>query len=131
MKFREYTHLYVATDGRYSKIGVSDNIEKRKPRAIRYIDGRINTAVPRIVKHWCRQDAAHLELFIVQSLTYLAVAGQEWFDITPDGLIEAVEKQIWYIDIGRKDPSIRRPTSFNPEFTKVVRTEGLIRYQGW
>lgn len=79
MKFREFTHLYVATDGRYAKIGASDNIETRKPRPIRYIDGRRNTAVPRIVRHWCRPDAAHLERLIVQSMTYLTVAGQEWF----------------------------------------------------
>lgn len=129
MKFREYTYLYVATDGRYSKIGVSDNIETRKPRAIRFHDGRANTAIPKIVKHWCRPDAAHLEKLIVTAFTYLAVAGQEWFDLPVDDLIEVVEKQIWYVDIGSADPKQRRPSTFNSKYVRAVRTEGLVRYQ--
>ena len=129
MKFREYSQLYVATDGRYSKIGVSDNVLARQPKAIRFLDGEARTAVLRIVAYWTRPDSAHIERFFVTAIGYLRVAGQEWFDVPADDLVDAVGQQIWYLDIGRNDPKNRRPLPFNLEDRKAEKTEGLVRFQ--
>lgn len=119
MKFREYSQLYVATDGFYSKIGVTDNVRTRQPKAIR------PGALPSIVKHWDREDAAHLEKFMVMSLRYLCVSGQEWFSVPANDLVAAVEDQIWYVETG-KAMNARRPIPFNLQEIKVTPISDML-----
>lgn len=103
-------YVYIATDGRYSKVGVSSNPERRTPRPIRTSrkDGR--GAPVRIVKYWHRPtDARWLEVKIRQSFSGRCIAGAEWFDMSVRNLSLAVDREIWYKDELPKDRMARCP----------------------
>lgn len=114
----EYEHIYVAHDGRYAKIGVSNSPERRSVRPIRFKSDLKTVAQPVIVAHWHRPyDARKIESSFREWFADRAVAGFEWFDIPRHMLIRSVEREIWNADEWPKDRSVRCPIKLREVWT--------------
>lgn len=101
MASREYDFLYLATDGAYFKIGVTNNIKKRKPEPVRHDRKTKRRLQVEIVRWWLRPGRSkELETYIKSAFCDRCVYPKmfEWFDVTEQQIMREIERALRVTD---------------------------------